>query len=120
MTWEENNCEMGFIFSKKASSGSDNDSELYQDLHSEDMKTRIDIYTNRSNALENRLVALRKIGLFTFTGRYNYIQLSIDRLLEVVSVDLLGKHCHFSLLLNLLISMKFLSYKDAIVNNEQV
>ena len=75
---------MGFIFSKKASSSSDNDSELYQDLHSEDMKTRIDIYMNRSNTLENRLVALRKIGLFTFTG-----------------MDKFGKHCHLNLLLQI-------------------
>ena len=70
---------MGFIFSKKASSGSDNDSELYQDLHSEDMKTRIDVYTNRSNALENRLLALRKIGLFTFTGTIIYVYIYISR-----------------------------------------
>ena len=60
---------MGLIFSKKAASSGDDDSGVFHDLHSEDMKTRIDTYTNRSNALENRVVALRKIGLFAFTGK---------------------------------------------------
>ena len=60
---------MGLIFSKKKETTTgDNESKTFQDLHTEDMKTRLAIYTNRSNSLENRLVALRKIGFFAFTG----------------------------------------------------
>ena len=61
---------MGFIFSKKATNDGDKGSEAFVDLHSEDVIARREIYTNRSNALEQRLVALRKIGLYGYTGLF--------------------------------------------------
>ncbi len=67
MLFFADNDEMGILFSRKKDKDAEESSEVEYDYFKEDIRRRIATYLNKKNNLENRIVALRKIGIFVMT-----------------------------------------------------